>query len=147
MSLMEKKPEKMSKRANTSAERAPNGWDLRHLPRAFSPLRNFPAPTCACALGAGKQSPRPPQRHESPQESNTIVRQHRDIVVKSNLKSVFSFVTLVFILSIPFWTLSAVYPIQILPGLPLSALGAFTPAFAAFILIYKNERFAGVLRL
>jgi membrane protease YdiL (CAAX protease family) len=65
--------------------------------------------------------------------------------VKNNLKSVFTFVMLVFILSIPFWILSAVYPIQILPGLPLSALEAFTPAFAALILIYRNERFAGVL--
>ena len=65
----------------------------------------------------------------------------------NNRRSILGFITLVFVLSIPFWVLSAIYPIQILPGLPLSALGAFTPAFAALILIYKNERFAGVLRL
>ena len=67
--------------------------------------------------------------------------------MNNNLKSVFAFVALVFALSIPFWILSAAYPIQIIPGLPLSAIGAFTPAFAAFILIYKNESLAGVLRL
>lgn len=67
--------------------------------------------------------------------------------MNNNLKSVSAFVALVFALSIPFWVLSAIYPIQILPGLPLSAIGAFTPAFAAFILIYKKENLAGVLRL
>ena len=52
-----------------------------------------------------------------------------------------------FVLSIPFWVLGAIHPIQILPGLPISALGAFTPALAALILTNKNEHLSGVLQL
>ena len=52
-----------------------------------------------------------------------------------------------FVLSIPFWALGTIHPVQILPGLPISALGAFTPALAALILIYKNAHLSGVLQL
>ncbi len=62
-------------------------------------------------------------------------------------KSVSTFFALVFILSIPFWILGTVHPIQLLPGLPISALGAFTPAIAALILFYRSDRFSGVLWL
>ena len=48
--------------------------------------------------------------------------------------SVFAFFVLVFALSIPFWILGIIYPIQLLPGLPISALGAFMPALAALYL-------------
>ena len=65
----------------------------------------------------------------------------------NNNKSVFIFFVLVFVLSIPFWVLGAILPIQILPGLPISALGAFSPALAALILTYKNEHLSGVLQL
>jgi membrane protease YdiL (CAAX protease family) len=61
--------------------------------------------------------------------------------------SVFTFFVLVFMLSIPFWVLGILYPIQLLPGLPISALGAFIPAAAAFILTYKHDRLPGVLQL
>lgn len=57
------------------------------------------------------------------------------------------FLALVFVLSIPFWILETAYPIQLLPGLPLSALGVLAPTLAALILVYKNERLAGVLQL
>lgn len=62
-------------------------------------------------------------------------------------ESVFIFFILVFLLSLPFWILGTIYPIQLLPGLPLSALGAFTPALSALILIYKNDRRSGVTQL
>ncbi|HEX9333415.1 MAG TPA: CPBP family intramembrane glutamic endopeptidase [Anaerolineales bacterium] len=61
--------------------------------------------------------------------------------------SIFTFFVLVFILSIPFWVLGIIYPIQLLPGLPISALGAFTPALGAIILTYKYEHLSGVLQL
>jgi membrane protease YdiL (CAAX protease family) len=67
--------------------------------------------------------------------------------VQNRHESVFTFFVLVFILSIPFWILGIVHPFQLLPGLPISALGAFTPAIAALILFYKSNRFPGVLWL
>ena len=67
--------------------------------------------------------------------------------MQNSHKSVFIFLVLVFVLSIPFWALGIIHPIQLLPGLPISALGAFAPALAAIILVYKNERLSGVLQL
>ncbi len=61
--------------------------------------------------------------------------------------SVLPFIAFVFVLSIPFWVLGIIYPIQILPGLPISALGAFTPALGALILIHKHNHLSGVLQL
>ena len=61
--------------------------------------------------------------------------------------SVLTFFVLVFALSTPFWVLWTIYPIQLLPGLPISALGAFTPALAALILTYRYDRRSGVVRL
>jgi uncharacterized protein len=58
--------------------------------------------------------------------------------------SVTSFLVLVFVLLIPFLVLEALHPVEILPGLPLSALGAFTPALAALILTYKQDHLSGV---
>jgi membrane protease YdiL (CAAX protease family) len=57
------------------------------------------------------------------------------------------FFVLVFALFIPFWVLGEIYSIELLPGLPLSALGAFMPALAALILTYRQDRFSGVRRL
>jgi len=61
--------------------------------------------------------------------------------------SLLSFFVWVFGLCIPFWVLGAINPIQLLPGLPLSALGAFTPGLAALMLTYRSDRLAGVLQL
>jgi len=61
--------------------------------------------------------------------------------------SIIPFFILVFALSIPFWILGIIHPIQLLPGLPISAIGAFAPAIAALILVYKNDHLAGVLQL
>lgn len=61
--------------------------------------------------------------------------------------SVIPFVVLVFVLFIPFLVLGRFYPVELLPGLPMSALGAFTPALAALILTYKQDRLVGVRQL
>src|SRR5690242_9396194 len=62
-------------------------------------------------------------------------------------ESVFPFLVLLFVISIPFWILGALYPIEMLPGLPISALGAFTPAIAALLLTYHKEGGSAILRL
>jgi len=67
--------------------------------------------------------------------------------MQSKHEPILPFFALVFVLSIPFWILDAVYPIELLPGLPLSALGVLAPTLAACILVYENERFPGVLQL
>lgn len=61
--------------------------------------------------------------------------------------SIFVFFALVFALSIPFWILNVLNPIELLPGLPISALGAVIPALAALILVYKNDGISSVLEL
>jgi CAAX protease family protein len=61
--------------------------------------------------------------------------------------SVLPFFVLVFVLCLPFWALGAINPIQLLPGLPLSALGAFAPGLAAIILSYRSDGLAGLLQL
>jgi membrane protease YdiL (CAAX protease family) len=60
---------------------------------------------------------------------------------------VIPFFVLVFALFIPFLILEAIHPLELLPGLPLSALGAFTPAMAALILTYRQDRLSGVRQL
>lgn len=62
-------------------------------------------------------------------------------------KTLLIFFALVFALSVPFWILDAVYPIQLLPGLPLSAISVLAPTLGAAILVYKSNRLAGVWRL
>jgi membrane protease YdiL (CAAX protease family) len=57
------------------------------------------------------------------------------------------FFVLVFVLWIPFLVLEEFYPVELLPGLPISALGAFMPALAALILMYTQERLSGVRQL
>lgn len=67
--------------------------------------------------------------------------------MQSKRESIFVFFALVFALSIPFWILGAINPIELLPGLPISALGAFTPALAALILVYKNNGITSAVQL
>ncbi len=54
------------------------------------------------------------------------------------------FFLLVFILSIPFWLAGALTSFQLLPGLPVSALGFLCPVLAAAILLYRKSGLAGV---
>ncbi len=58
-----------------------------------------------------------------------------------------TFFVLVLILSVPFWILGWIKPVFLLPGLPISALGAFVPALSGLILIYKSDRLPGVFQL
>jgi hypothetical protein len=53
------------------------------------------------------------------------------------------FFMLVFALSVPFWLIGVASGIQILPGLPVSSLGAFCPLMAASILVYSREQDRG----
>ncbi len=57
------------------------------------------------------------------------------------------FFLLVFVLSIPFWLAGALTSFQLLPGLPVSALGFLCPAMAAAILVYRKDGEAGVSAL
>jgi CAAX protease family protein len=57
------------------------------------------------------------------------------------------FFVLVFALSIPFWLLGAVTDLQLLPGLPMSALALFCPVTAAAILVHRQNGTSGVIRL
>jgi membrane protease YdiL (CAAX protease family) len=54
---------------------------------------------------------------------------------------------LVFALSVPFWLIGAVSGLQLLPGLPVSALGFICPVTAASILVYRENGTAGVIHL
>ncbi len=61
-------------------------------------------------------------------------------------KSPLALFALVFALSIPFWLLGRSAERQLRPGLPLAALGA-VPALAASILVYGEEKAAGLIDL
>lgn len=63
-------------------------------------------------------------------------------------KSLLAFFLLAIILIIPFWVLGAIITgIQLLPGLPIAALGTFCPMTAALILVYRERKRAGVIAL
>jgi membrane protease YdiL (CAAX protease family) len=54
---------------------------------------------------------------------------------------------LTFALSIPFWIAGALTNLQLLPGVPVSALGLLCMVGAASILVYRENGFAGVTEL
>ena len=58
-----------------------------------------------------------------------------------------AFFSLVFALSIPLWLIGAATGLQLVPGLPVSALMAFCPLIAAAILVYRKDGTAGVSAL
>ena len=62
-------------------------------------------------------------------------------------RSPLKFCLLVFALSAPFWLIGAVFNLQLLPGLPLSALGAVCPLLAAMVLVHHESQRAGVVAL
>lgn len=70
--------------------------------------------------------------------SNTVAMRRR-----SPLK----FMVLVFALTIPFWVIGAVTGLQLLPGLPVAALAAGCPMLAAMLLVYRENKTAGVIAL
>ncbi len=57
------------------------------------------------------------------------------------------FFLLVFGLSIPFWLMGALTGLELLPGLPVAALTAVCPMTAAMILVYRENKIAGVTAL
>lgn len=67
--------------------------------------------------------------------------------MRNDTRSVTKFFVLVFVFSIPFWLLANVFPIQLLPGLPISALGVFVPAIAAVIMSARSDHSAAVSQL
>lgn len=62
-------------------------------------------------------------------------------------RSPFTYFALTFALSIPFWIAGALTTFQILPGIPLSALGLLCMVGAASILVYRESGLAGVAAL
>ena len=54
------------------------------------------------------------------------------------------FFVLVYALSVPFWLMGALTKIELLPGLPVAAFAAFCPMSAALILVYRENKSAGV---
>ncbi len=63
-----------------------------------------------------------------------------ELIVRSSL----NFFVLVYVLSILFWALGALIALQLLPALPISALGFVSPVVAAAILIHRKKGFAGI---
>jgi membrane protease YdiL (CAAX protease family) len=62
-------------------------------------------------------------------------------------RSPLKFFALVLALSVPFWLIGASTDLQLMPGLSASALMALCPAAAALILVYQENRTAGVTEL
>src|ERR1700758_1340350 len=62
-------------------------------------------------------------------------------------RSPLKFFLLVFALSIPFWLAGGLTTFQLLPGLPIAALMFVCPVAAALILVYGENKTAGVIAL
>ena len=62
-------------------------------------------------------------------------------------RSPLAFFALVFGLSFPFWLMGAATDLLLMPGLSASALMAFSPMAAALILVYRENKAAGVMEL
>ncbi len=65
-------------------------------------------------------------------------------VIASRSRSPLRFFLLVFALSLPFWLAGALTSLQLLPALPVSALGFLCPMTAAAIFVYLENGSAGV---
>lgn len=68
-------------------------------------------------------------------------------VIATRSRSPLGFFLLVFALSLPFWLAGALTSFQLLPALPLSALGVVCPVTAAAICVYRENKAAGVKEL
>jgi len=65
----------------------------------------------------------------------------------SKNRSLLNFFLLLFVLSIPFWILGAVYDVQIFPGFNLYQLPLVMPMVTAVILIFRENGKTGVIAL
>ena len=68
-------------------------------------------------------------------------------MIRPHKSSPLTFFGLVFALSIPFWVAGALITRQLLPALPLSAIGFLCPGSAAAIIVYRENGWAGVSKL
>jgi hypothetical protein len=67
--------------------------------------------------------------------------------VTSAGRSPLTFFILLFLLSVPFWLIRAVTNREVLPGLPMSSFMWVCPVLAAAMLVYGEEKAAGVIEL
>ena len=71
-----------------------------------------------------------------------------DVVRSAHIpRSPLKFFLLVFTFSVPVWLIGAALGAELMPGLPLSALGAFCPLLAALVLVHQERKTAGVVAL
>ncbi len=75
------------------------------------------------------------------------VAQDSSKTIAARSRSPLKFFLLVFGLSIPFYFVGVVVRLQLVPGLPVSALAVICPAMAAAILVYRESKTAGVIGL
>lgn len=76
-----------------------------------------------------------------------ITKQELTMNDNTHHKSLPTFFLLAFLLLIPFLVLGAFTEIELLPGLPIAALGIICPMTAALILVYREHKRAGVIAL
>lgn len=62
-------------------------------------------------------------------------------------RSLLAFFVLAVVLMIPFWVFGSLTGLQLAPGLPVAALGTFCPTGAALILVYRQDKTAGMIAL
>ena len=79
----------------------------------------------------------------SPVSATSAEAQHAIVSRRSPLK----YFVLVVALSAPFWLTGAVTGLQLSPGLPVSSLMVSAPVLAALILVYRENRTAGMIAL
>jgi membrane protease YdiL (CAAX protease family) len=89
------------------------------------------------AWKALREQPPPPVSAGSAEADNAIVSR------RSPLK----YFVLVFALSAPFWLIGAATGLQLSPGLPVSSLMVSAPVLAALVLVYRENRAAGMIAL
>ncbi len=76
-----------------------------------------------------------------------LVDEDSSIAITSRRRSPLKFFLLVFALSIPFWLIGAATGIELVPGLPVAALMFVCPVTAALILVYRENKTAGLTAL
>ena len=68
-------------------------------------------------------------------------------VTRRPRRSPLKFFLLVYGLSLPIWVISAITNLELMPGVPLSGLIAVCPVLAAALLVYQENKAAGVIAL
>ena len=68
-------------------------------------------------------------------------------VTRRPRRSPLKFFLLVYGLSLPIWVISAITRLELMPGVPLSGLIAVCPVLAAALLVYQENKAAGVIAL